>query len=423
MKGKTIIELKDVKTGAVKRVEHGNTFQTAVLEKLFKPMGALGLTLASVDANQWQTLVGGIMAFDKTIEIGTQYPPQDVNMIANGAYNVVNNGNPTELGTWNASESSVSKDEIVMTYDYTTSQGNGTINSVCLTSYNGGLAGIGNASNTALSESSKVNPYVGSYKNFNLLGNEKYLCIDDSYIYVLDKDGTTLSIKKRWTNISGIDLIRGLTASEFDETYTMTLPNAYSSIQLFNNGFVIDEGKFAMIRTDNDTYKVIVVDVANRSISSELTVPKQGSAYFVAGTDNLQIAQKHTSNDVNYVSIYDTNTAQWISDVECGNVALEYVLNIGGRYYYQDDNSYWYCACNGVLVPTNYYWQPTNRRGIGTYLKTMDRLKFSTSQGYESFDSDFGIPAMYLATINNLEEAIVKDNTKTMKIIYVLTRR
>ena len=421
MKGKTIIELKDVKTGAVKRVEHGNTFQTAVLEKLFKPMGALGLTMASVNANQWQTLVGGIMAFDKTIEVGTQYPPQNVNMTANGAYNVVNNGNPTELGTWNASESSVSKDEIVMTYDYSTSQGNGTINSVCLTSYNGGLAGIGNASNTALSKSSKVNPYV-TYEYFDLLDREKYLCMDDSYIYVLDKDGATISIKKRWANFSGIDLIRGLTASTFDETYTMSLPNAYSSIAL-SSGYVIDEGKFAMKRTDNDTYKVIVVDVANRSISSEFTIPNLGSAYFVAGTDNLQIAQKHTSNDVNYISIYDINTAQWISDVECGNLSLEYVLNIGGRYYYQTNDSYWYCANNGVLVPTNYYWAPNTNRGIGTYLKTMDRLKFSSSLGYESFDSDIGIPAMYLATINNLEEAIVKDNTKTMKIIYVLSRR
>ena len=45
MKGKTIIELKDVRSGKVQRVEHGNTFQSAVLEKLFTPLGSLGVTL------------------------------------------------------------------------------------------------------------------------------------------------------------------------------------------------------------------------------------------------------------------------------------------------------------------------------------------------------------------------------------------
>ena len=145
MKGKTIIELKDVKTGAVQRVEHGNTFQSEVISDLFKTYGALNINFLNSYRNRnnlWQILTGGLLLFDDTIEAGTWYPPQNVNMVGNASYNVLNSGDPNEMGSWNDSESYTTKDEIVMTYDFTTSQANGSIASVALTSAMGGYIGV-----------------------------------------------------------------------------------------------------------------------------------------------------------------------------------------------------------------------------------------------------------------------------------------
>lgn len=423
MKGKTIIELKDVRSGKVQRVEHGNTFQSAVLEGLFKPLGSLGGTVISNACDQWTSLVGGILVFDDTIDVGTKYPPSSINMVANGAYGVQNNTDPVELGTWNESESYVSANEIVMTYDYSTSQGNGRINSVCLTSQRGGVMGIGNASQTTLSQGSRVRPYIGETYMPRLIG-EAYGCTDGQYYYILNKSGVTITVKKRWANITGIDLIKGASANTYDETYTLTLPSDYSSIsfQYAPYPLQIMEAKIAFIVNKGSNYGAIVVDVANRSVSNEITIPKLGSAIMISGTYPLQVAQVHTNNDISYTSIYDSNTGQWIADYETSGWNIDTCLKIGDRYYFRDaSTSCWVTPNNGKLAPTNSRWLIGEYVGSGAYLPVIDKIQ--QGNDYGSLDRDIAIPSMYLATINNLESEIVKDNTKTMKITYVLTRR
>ena len=100
-----------------------------------------------------------------------------------------------------------------------------------------------------------------------------------------------------------------------------------------------------------------------------------------------------------------------------GNVRK--VLKIGGRYYVQDTRNF-SCIFDGELQPTNMNFAVSNSTYQGWYLPTLDRLQ--AGEFYAGY-GHFLIPAMYLATINNLESEIVKDNTKTMKITYVLTRR
>ena len=67
-------------------------------------------------------------------------------MVGNGSYGVSNSGNPSELGSYNSQESSESGTEIVQVYDFATSQANGEISCVCLTSRVGGYIGYGNRS-------------------------------------------------------------------------------------------------------------------------------------------------------------------------------------------------------------------------------------------------------------------------------------
>jgi len=310
-----------------------------------------------------------------------------------------------------------------MTYDYSTSQGNGRINSVCLTSQRGGVMGIGNASQTTLSQGSRVRPYIGETYMPRLIG-EAYGCTDGQYYYILNKSGVTITVKKRWANITGIDLIKGASANTYDETYTLTLPSDYSSIsfQYAPYPLQIMEAKIAFIVNKGSNYGAIVVDVANRSVSNEITIPKLGSAIMISGTYPLQVAQVHTNNDISYTSIYDSNTGQWIADYETSGWNIDTCLKIGDRYYFRDaSTSCWVTPNNGKLAPTNSRWLIGEYVGSGAYLPVIDKIQ--QGNDYGSLDRDIAIPSMYLATINNLESEIVKDNTKTMKITYVLTRR
>lgn len=420
MKGKTIIELTDVNSGKVQRVEHHNVFQKTILSKLFKTMGSLGGSLLSSGSDQWKSLTGGILVFDDTIEEGTQYPPSSVNMTANGAYNVQNNTDPVELGTWNESESYTSADEIVMVWDWTTAQGNGRINSVCLTSATAGVAGLGNASQTRLPQGSCVQPYVGS-ANIPSLTGDNHRCTDGNYYYYLSKSGTTITVKKRWANISGIDLLKGAT-NTYEETYTLTLPSDYSSYSFSYEPYPVQitESKIAFILNRSSSITAVIVDVANRSVSNEITMPKIGAPIAVTGVYPLQVAQIHTDNDVTYVSIYDIDTAQWIEDFET-NVGVDNCLKIGDRYYFRNSNAFWYTPNDNVLSPMNVRWLQGSYVATGSYLPTFDKIQYGNDYGGLGIAMSF--PAMYLATINNLEDEIVKDNTKTMKITYVLSRR
>lgn len=424
-KGKTIIELTDVNTKKVQKVEHENTFQTTVLEQLFKPHGAMGVQMTGYSANKWRDLVGGILVFDKQITVGTQYPPQNVNMTANACYNFANNADPVEMGTWNETESYVTKDEIVMTYDWSTSQGNGTINSVCLTSYNGGKGGIGNASKTQIpnSDGNQTRP------NFVIGGNyfprpvtgRRFYCTDGIYLYdVVITSTTVLTVNRRWANMTGIDLIKGADVTTYDDVYTITMPTGYS-VDPYSLPYHINETKFAIGKDNGDSFSVRIVNIANRDISNEVIIPRRSRyMWYIGGTNKLRIAQAYTDNDVDYIGIYDVESEQWISESIRNGVWFNDIFYIGDRLYFQGQGPEIYCDCNGELVPTNFKWLRGSYSAWGTYLPNLDLLQYGDD--YASWDNQVSHPSIYLATINNLEEEIIKDNTKTMKIIYVLTR-
>ena len=67
---------------------------------------------------------------------------------------------------------------------------------------------------------------------------------------------------------------------------------------------------------------------------------------------------------------------------------------------------------------------PTNGSMSGTrntvdYNESLDCLVYHVA---DSFDVNFFKNPLYLATVNNLSTAVVKDATQTMKVIYTLSQ-
>ena len=145
MKGHTKIELKDVNTGEVKVVEEDNMVTSALKRILFvNPL--LANPVAKNDSTIIGNLIGGILLFEDAIDekINTCCVPAGNKMTARGVHGLSYSGVVTECGSFNVNESGLQEDGSVrLVYDFNSSQGNGQISCVSLTSKSGGKMGIG----------------------------------------------------------------------------------------------------------------------------------------------------------------------------------------------------------------------------------------------------------------------------------------
>ncbi len=158
MKGHTKIELRDVKTGKVQVIDEDNMV-TLGLQKMLQPFPFFN----SFKKNIIGYAIGGVLLFEDSIEenIENYIPPAGNKMIGKGAYGFTYTGEVVEFGSFNNVESGLQEDgSAKLVWDFNTSQANGKISCVSLTSLLGGYLGLGDS----------VYEY-SSEKKYNLLDN------------------------------------------------------------------------------------------------------------------------------------------------------------------------------------------------------------------------------------------------------------
>ncbi len=179
--GHTKIELTSQTTGKVETIEKDNIVTNAV-SQIFNAFNGMAL-LREANANgeygstsdkSWElleSLYGGILLYDTALgsDPDTLFAPPEANLVGSGVPKVLNNGKGLQRGSFNTTESKTDLKNGVVTfvYDFATSQANGTIASVCLTSRYGGFFG---ESETALPAADGSN--TSSYYNSALFGQE-----------------------------------------------------------------------------------------------------------------------------------------------------------------------------------------------------------------------------------------------------------
>ena len=177
--GHTKIELTSQTTGEVETIEKDNIVTNAV-SQIFNAFNGMAL-LREANANgeygstsdkSWElleSLYGGILLYDTALgsDPNTLFAPPEANLVGSGVPKVLNNGKGLQRGSFNTTESKTDLENGVVTfvYDFATSQANGTIASVCLTSRYGGFFG---ESETALPAADGSN--TSSYYNSALFG-------------------------------------------------------------------------------------------------------------------------------------------------------------------------------------------------------------------------------------------------------------
>ena len=160
LKGHVKIELTDTASGAVETVEKDNMITNAVNHLLgLNPMGVFYAAGGEYDTHlQWNgellpicpNMIGGLLLFANPIEENADNIFQySANMPVAYASNDVNSTANPARGSLNLSESKELENGYKFVWEFSPSQGNGTIAAVALTSARGGQNGFGSLAGDA----------------------------------------------------------------------------------------------------------------------------------------------------------------------------------------------------------------------------------------------------------------------------------
>ena len=432
VEGRTRIELTNVKTGERKIIEHKNTFQSAVLAAQLRSLGAANnspwanSTLAGRPL--WRNLLGGILLFRDEITPPASYAPATNLMVANGAFGVTNNGTPAELGSYNSIESSTSgTNSLSFVYDWGTSQGNGTISCVCLTSELGGYIGYGNASGQSAASKRSINQNQPG----NAIGAHMYYNGKRIRVVSVDYTAKKITIAKSNDQLSNASVFFGQNETQEQVSYTgtpigngagNTYVSAISSAEIF-----IFKSETANQIANGESAGLLIYN-AQTNTASVMTI-NNTSGKRIAFYDDSSLHATRAENGGILLPSTDGTAVLFDSS----GVFVRNYENIGGSFSVMGTAGPGLAfSASSSSAAMNFLYGADARPTNGTapyqmeYIAAIDAI--GCHQRAMLTNSDTGadklIPfksPLYLGTINNLDNPVTKDSTQTMKVIYTLT--
>ena len=430
--GHTKIELYNPKTRVKSVTESDNTFQATALANFMKDYGYFDANLYRSETFRnrpfWANLVGGLLLFRDAITVGYEFAPAGNKMVGNGSYGIVNNGTPVELGSYNSVETSATNSAITQVYDFTTSQANGTIGCVCLTSADGGYIGYGNSSGAqtssriALSNSQSPRTALSSKQGYY-----------NNYVYTFPESVTSGSMQIRKQRIPATQgSVFDFTGTQNGDTYeTITIDtsamtgasswNLAGSYYLDDYVFDVGNGKFRFLPWKNEWgytsaaagAKIFFFefDATTDTLSvGEFTNSSGASVQYtdiVGGSHGAMFHGDYCLAQNKLFKVSDSTFVMQTSHVIAGpsddyysrSVPFEADMIIGSI----SNQSYHY-----LLDAVNKTEYPINANSLIAKCTGLNNLQ----GGYKN--------PLYLATINNIN-AVTKTAAQTMKVTYTLT--
>ena len=437
VKGHTKIELTDVKTGKKQVIEKDNAFQAGVLAQYMRSMGAYNNNpyANSTWAGQpiWRNLCGGIFCFRDTIDLTdgeVEYMPAGNEMVANGAYMVNNAGTPIELGSYNEVESSTSgNDSVTFVYDWLTSQGNGTISCVCLTTEIGGYIGYGNKSGTrASSKSFNSNQSSGSFYT-------RQVTYDNAvWTFSVNNTDKLVTVTRKPFQISKGSIFDNIAEDSFTLSYTGSIFGSYQLTIYIGHGKVAliclaGSGTHGGIGNGTTFSPLIIVDLVNRTASLKTITNNTGvtltnrryQGIGVVGVDEQYIYFNGFDSPYHVYAIDYTDGLSTFKDLEisgttnqqnhcwCGEITPE-LFNVFGRIWDKTNDTIYPINCTQLFTQYNDDIDAI----VCNYIESGNSTQWTRYTICKN--------PLILATVNNLETPVTKTAAQTMKITYTLTK-
>ena len=432
MHGHTKIELKNVKTGLKEVIESDNTFQGTMIANYMRSSDDTPFYnspfIYQNDA-PWKKIVGGLLLFKNSITAGSQFMPAGNKMTGKGSADISNSGNPSELGSYNAVESSGSGSALTQVYDFATNQANGEIGCVCLTSQEGGLVGYGNASETQYSSLFVFGQKYASFNNASLPIYGQLADDGKRYLFTVNTSAKTLTIKK--TRTCGLTI-----GSAFSGLYTTTTKDISGLQTVYQNN------QWIAFYCGNNIFRFIP--------KNEYTVASGQNVYYVeynAANDTLtekSFVNQYTGSISTGSSDYYYNMGGFTKDgkivVATGiyDSAKFIIVNLSDGLidFIDTDGTNGQCA-SPIHISNGLYILNANSKMMIVDLTNNTLLPIDANNAYRYTNAPNGafqgvvagnntrpyvIPnPLYLATINNLDSPVTKNASQTMKVTYTLT--
>ena len=428
IKGHTEIQL--YKDGKMVQKTHDDNMLTNALAGYFKNYGLLNPTPFGSDVyNDFiTTLLGGVLLLDTAIteQASIIHVPGGVLMTGHGAYGVSNGsaqGDPTELGSFNAAQSGWADNnhtQFRMVWDFTTEQSNGTIACACLTSRAHGFIGEGNGT-------SKVRRTDGNYikqtygQIYPIRSNHRTFAVDTNFQYMvgnIDSDHEIKIYRKRIAT-TAVDMRTTFDDNETDPWTTIGIASTIPSCELVFGGE--DSTNYYFFGFNNGLIFVTLAKAftsASAVFYNDSTFPTYGNSYswntdgdyiyIIGATDGWKMELSNLSNKTPI-----------IYDASIGDASLRYCCDDGGKIrfagavYDKSLNRVFICNADGGGIG--------NTQNKNASFTNSDSLFIDAGKNDPWYAPTSGRRNDYIASINNLQTPVTKDNTQTMKVIYTLT--
>ena len=404
IEGITEIELTDINTGKKEKVVDKNMVTNALKYIYEKSIGERNYLYSNAVPIIGKTL-GGVLAFNDTIAEDPEniMPPGTVECIAHAGMDAYNGGNERR-GSYNEQESEMLENGMKFVWDFTTSQGNGTIKCVSLTSNVGGKCGLG-FKGTDNTEVKTLIPIAA-------VGFAGHHSTKFNYV-AKGVSNKVFKIEKYSNPLDFITITKDYKTSKLVETINIPLQISFTPAY---NAYNKDGNYFNIVCGDTNGKKVHLTKyniIAGSNEQVEIDLSQQGISninfrrdpygdfavigdylYLKSGT---KIAKVNTKNaaDVKVIDAYTYSV----------------LINMGNRIYTEkvcvDENDNVFNTFKTELAGN--YWYD---------LHTIDDNKLFYVSHYSPRTIYFYAP--YMATINNLQSPVVKTAEKTMKITYTI---
>ena len=468
--GHTTIVLTDPKTGK-QEVHEDDNMMTSAMREFFQNCGFLNYPNATLSELVPQ-LLGGIMGFDVTIDDTVDAQGNSITKVPKGAKMIFNGSmdntqlvsDVSELGTYVTSQSGWQQNgSFVQTYDYSMEQGNGTISCVCLAGRDYAYAGEGNTTSKvrcatkkniatlggSVTSISGISGYIfnidladSSCKAFSMETVEgtttgylrtyrlpiSKLALNGTMTAPVLIDETTVTLDEQIVTAMGDGSSTFLQAQAFGDNlylwnchastnvwgtnwtqylWTLTPSGTLSKVTLSNTSGVELPGLQMAIIDGTYIFFVKARGMGYGTWSNLLVDSTKVYALKIADGSIVEIDNPYGFLD------NQSMTGNWTTHRP--NVGFNLLHGSGdgrivttGNYPFVCDVAVTEGQNTGACYPTN---AASNTYGN---LAPVDKL-------IRSIGANLYRDQGYIATINNLATPVVKDNTRTMRVIYRLT--
>lgn len=453
------MELTDVNTSEVETITEENMVTNAVNNILgINPMGIFYCEAEYSTGIVWTgkllpicpNMIGGILLFSKALEENADniYVQSDNLPVAYASNNVNSTAN-TARGSLNLTESKKLDNGYKFVWEFTPSQGNGTIAAVALTSALGGQNGFGSFvgdASTFLQLKAVDIGSLGAAKQVVLFGAVE-VDFEKNLLYSMTFKSSSVCIKKVRLPIFNIGLNEKLDDSTYtvleDKAVTVSTFRFLGDYTLYgefmdgkdgywygfsNEGNSSGSATMVWVKISKNDYSIAegewtlsnakLMAVGQRDESA--TYPERiiqccmrGGYLYVPAYNKTGIYKINTANSADVTLIPFGFTSKWKPLCEAGSCEV-YMTLIGDLIVAGD----FQVTAEDKVIHTQ---GSVRLNDAATPLFQYKQFLVGWGGSYGSEYRTMYLLTPYLATINNLSSAVVKTVDKTMKITYTLT--